>query len=58
MFKVTIIEFYGILFLTTLYNRFVINSTNFIKIIFLNIILTILNYYSIKFLLKINKNKL
>ncbi len=58
MFKITIIEFIGILVLTTLYNRFIIDSQSFIKLIFFNIILTILNYYAIRFLLKLLRKKL
>ena len=58
MFKITIIEFIGILVLTTLYNRFIIDSQSFIKVIFFNIILIILNYYAIRFLSKILRKKL
>jgi len=58
MFKITIIEFIGILVLTTLYNRFIIDSQSFIKLIFFNIILIILNYYAIRFLLKLLRKKL
>ena len=58
MFKITIIEFIGILVLTTLYNRFIIDSQSFIKLIFFNIILIILNYYAIRFLSKILRKKL
>ena len=58
MFKITIIEFIGILVLTTLYNRFIIDSQSFIKLIFFNIILIILNYYAVRFLSKILRKKL